>query len=361
MPLPSKRDPEDLRRRLAAWFSAALGTSCEIGPVSVPEGTGMSSETLLFDLIQDGGAPEPVVTRLRPDMTDWPVFQVYDLAAQAGAMRLVAAHSDVPVPNIRHVEVDDSHVGAPFIVMDRVDGRALPDMPPYVFGGSWLDELTDDDRRTIQRETSKVLARLHAIDITAADMSFVGHLDPAESGQDALRRHLAEQRAYYDWGRGDLRCPIIERALEHLEATLPTDPGPTGLVWGDARPGNILFDGLSPVAVLDWEMVNLGPAGIDVGWTIFMHQFFQSLCDVFELPGFPDFCRIEHVVADYEAAGGRRIDDLDWYVTFASTRFAIVSIRTSLREVAYGNRPAADDPEDLLMNRGLLARALGEE
>jgi aminoglycoside phosphotransferase (APT) family kinase protein len=182
----------------------------------------------------------------------------------------------------------------------------------------------------------------------------------ADHRVDALDRQLAEQRAYYEWARGDIRFPIIERALEWLEANRPADPGPTVLNWGDARPGNILFDGLTPSAVLDWEMVNLGPAGVDVGWMIFLHEFFQSLCDVFELPGFPDFCRPEDVLADYVEAGGRPIsdDDLHWYRTYASTRFAIVSIRTSSREAAYGNRPYPDDPEDLLMNRALLAHAL---
>lgn len=355
MPLPSKRDPEQLRQQLETWFRATLDEACSIGPVSIPEGTGMSSETLLFELTRADGTVEPVVARLRPDMADWPVFPEYDLRAQAGAMQLVAAHSDVPVPNVRHVEDDERHVGAPFIVMDRVAGRALPDMPPYVFGGSFLDDLTDDERRTLQRETAGVLARLHAIDVGAADVTFIA---PHEG--DAVARHLAEQRDYYEWARGELRFPVIERALDWLEANRPSDPGPTVLNWGDARPGNILFDGLAPSAVLDWELVNLGPAGNDVGWMIFLHQFFQSLCDVFELPGFPDFCRPDDVHADYVAAGGRPIGDLEWYVTYANTRFAIVSIRTSQREVAYGNRPAPDDPEDLLMNRALLARAIGE-
>jgi hypothetical protein len=38
-------------------------------------------------------------------------------------------------------------------------------------------------------------------------------------------------------------------------------------------------------------MVNVGPAGIDVGWLIFMHQFFQSLADIFEMPASPSSAR----------------------------------------------------------------------
>ena len=353
MPLPSKRNPEQLARTLEAWFGAQFGHPCTVSDVGIPEGTGMSSETLLFTIHHDGKS-EPVVTRLSPDMNDWPVFPVYDLAAQAGAMRLVGARSDVPVPHVRFLETDDSILGSPFIVMDRVSGRALPDMPPYVFGGSYMDEFSVDQQRELGRQVARLQARIHAIDLDAAassgaDLTFL----PDRSG-DAIDRLLGEQRAYYDWARGDLRLPIIERALQWLADHKPANPGPTVINWGDARPGNVLFDGLTPTAVLDWEMVNLGPAAVDVGWLIFMHTFFQSLADVFQMPGFPEFCRRDDIVDAYVEAGGAAPSDLDWYVVYASLRFAAIAIRTSLREVSYGNREMPDDPEDLIMHKALL-------
>ena len=358
MPLPSKRDPQQLARVLEPWFAERIGAPCRISDVGIPEGTGMSSETLLFT-VHHGNSAEPVVTRLRPDMTDWPVFPVYDLAAQAGAMRLMARYTDIPVPNVRYVETDESLLGSPFLVMDRVSGRALPDMPPYVFGGSFLDGFSVDDQRRLTRTVAGLQARIHAVDLDRArrdgfNLSFL----PASTGDD-ISRLLAEQRAYYDWARGDLRLPIIESALEWLAAHRPKNPGPTVLNWGDARPGNVLFDELTPTAVLDWEMVNHGPAGVDVGWLIFMHKFFQSLADVFQMPGFPEFCRADDVVDGYSAAGGREIADLDWYVVYGSLRFAAIAIRTSLREVSYGNREMPADPEDLIMHKAMLYEQIG--
>lgn len=358
MPLPSKRDHEQLARTLEPWFGDKLGAPCRITDVSIPEGSGMSSETLLFT-IHHGDRSEAVVTRLRPDMNDWPVFPVYDLAAQAGAMNLVARYTSLPVPNVRFLENDESLLGSPFLVMDRVNGRALPDMPPYVFGGSFLDTFSVDDQRLLARTVASIQARIHAIDLQRAsadglDVSFL-----PSPGDDDITRLLAEQRAYYDWARGDLRLPIIERALDWLATHRPANPGPTVINWGDARPGNVMFDGLDPTAVLDWEMVNAGPAGVDVGWLVFMHMFFQSLADVFELPGFPEFCRTDDVLEAYVAAGGREIDDFEWYVNYASLRFAAIAIRTSLREVAYGNREMPDDPEDLIMHKAMLYQQIG--
>ena len=43
---------------------------------------------------------------------------------------------------------------------------------------------------------------------------------------------------------------------------------------------------------------------------------------------------------------------------FAALRFAIVSIRTSTRGIAYGTMEKPDDPDDLVMFRGLLEQML---
>lgn len=355
MPLPSKRDPQQIARTLEPWFSRQSGNPCTITDVAIPEGNGMSSETLLFTL-HDGESSSPVVVRLRPDMSDWPVFPTYDLTAQAHAMRLVAAHSTVPVPHVRAVETDESLLGAPFLVMDRVGGRALPDMPPYVFGGSFLDAYSVDDQRALTRHIAGLQAKIHAIDLDASghDLSFL----PARSG-DSLGQLLDAERAYYEWARGDLRVPIVERGLEWLSANRPKNPGRTVMLWGDARPGNVMVDGLVATAVLDWEMVTVGPAGVDVGWLIFMHRFFQSLADVFQMPGFPDFCRVDDVLEGYRAAGGADIEDIDWYIALACLRFGAISIRTSCREAAYGNREMPEDPEDLIMHKATMYELFG--
>ena len=359
MPLPSKRHPEEFARTLDARFAEQMGNPVSISDVTIPEGTGMSSETLLMS-VQHQGKIEPLVVRLGPDMNDWPVFQVYDLDAQARVMTLVGARSSVPVPHVRFVETDSSILGSAFLVMDRVNGRALPDMPPYVFGGSYMDQLSLEQQRTLGRTVAQLQAQIHAIDLNAAandgfDLSFL----PSREGS-AIDRLLAEQRTYYDWARGDLRLPVIEKALIWLAENQPSDPGPTVINWGDARPGNVLFDGMQPTAVLDWEMVNVGPAGVDVGWLIFMHRFFQSLADIFELPGFPEFCRPDDIISAYAEAGGREIKDLEWYIKYASYRFAAVAIRTSLREAAYGNREMPTDPEDLIMHKDMLYQQFAE-
>ena len=105
------------------------------------------------------------------------------------------------------------------------------------------------------------------------------------------------QREYYEWTRRDdgLRIPIIEETFDWLEANWPKDPGETVLSWGDSRPGNMIYDGFTPVAVLDWEMCTLGPREVDLAWMCFLHRFFQDLAEVFELPGLARLFRRDEV------------------------------------------------------------------
>ena len=359
MPLPSKRDHADLRRRLTAWLATRLpaGADPQVGELSVPEGTGMSSETLLFDASwTDRGraAGQRFVARMAPDMADFPVFPSYDLELQHRCLRFVGAHSDVPVPAAPWLELDETPLGAPFFVMERVDGVVPADMPPYVFGG-WVFDASTEQRARMQRNAVDVLARLHAIDVSGDDAAF---LDRPEWGATALDQHLAYQRWYYDWARDGADIPIIDRTFAWLDQHRPTDERRTVLSWGDSRIGNMMWRDFEPVAVLDWEMAALGAPGVDLAWMVFLHRFFDNMARRYDMPGLPDFMDRASVARDYQELSGHAVADLEYYEVFAAQRFAIVSIRTSQRAIAYGDMQPIDDPDDLVMHRDLMEQML---
>jgi len=343
---------------LSSWLQGQLpgATGVEISEMSIPEGTGMSSETLLFDASWTIGADTTTgsyVARLRPDMGDYPVFPEYDLELQYKSMRLVEAHSDVPVPETPFVELDPKPLGAPFFVMRRSAGAAPTDMPPYVFGG-WIAEATEAQRRTLEVNAIDVLARLHAIDVTGPDAAF---LDRPQYGATPLEQHLGYQRWYYDWAREGESYGLIDSCFDWLDARRP-DVDPVHLTWGDARIGNILWDDFRPTAVLDWEMAALGAREVDLAWMIFLHRFFQNMAERFGMPGIPGFMDRARLVGLYEAATGHTVRDLEFYEMFAAMRFAIISLRTSLRSISYGEMDEPDDPTDLIMHRGLIEQML---
>jgi len=356
-PTTSTRDRDDLRRRLEAWLATRLpaGAAPRIVALEPPTGNGMSTETLLFEAAWRERGRETrrrLVARVAPDPADMPVFPTYDMHRQFRIMQLVRAHSTVPVPEVLWFEEDPAHLGAPFFVMARVDGRVPPDIMPYNFGG-WVSDASSEERALLEERSVAVLAGIHAIPAHV----FAPLL--GDPGPDPLRRHVEDQRRYYDWvvAAGD-RSPLIERAFDWLEEHWPAHPGPTVFCWGDARIGNILYDGFEPVAVLDWEMAAFGPPEMDLGWFIALHEFFQHVAATYGLPGLPDFLQPERVAATYERLSGHRPRDLTWYRCYAALRHAIIMFRISQRAVHFGEQAASPDPDDQITHRRLLEAML---
>ncbi|MGZ8734697.1 MAG: phosphotransferase family protein, partial [Acidimicrobiia bacterium] len=337
-PKTSTRELDDLHTRLSTWLAAQLPDAAapEVGALSTPSSGGMSSETLLFDATwNEGGSTQrrSLVARLAPEDSAVPVFPRYDLDRQARVIRLVGERTKVPVPEVRWFEADPGPLGSPFIVMDQVDGIAPPDVMPYNFG-SWLMDAPLEDQRRLQDASVRILAEIHGVDATPAELAFLAVDAP---GDTPLRRHVNDLLAYYEWVRGDLRVPVIEAGFAWIEEHWPADLRDELVIsWGDSRIGNILYRDFEPVAVLDWEMAAVAPREVDIGWMIFIHGFFEHVAQQIELPGMPHFMRRDDVVATYEAEAGVPPRDLDFYELYAALRHAIVMTRVTLRAIHFG-------------------------
>jgi aminoglycoside phosphotransferase (APT) family kinase protein len=346
---PWRRGLDEIEPALSAWALARFAEPVAVANVASP-GNGMSSETVLFDVhnVADGGV-DRYVARLAPLPDLYPVFPDYNLDLQRRCMDLVRATTDVPAPEVAFFERDTEWLSTPFLVMRRVDGEAPPDIPPYVFGG-WVMDATPEQRRTLQNATVSVLARLHEITPDTHDLAFLAQ---PQHGASALDQQLGYQRWYYEWARNGVSYPLIERTLAWLDANRPREGDPV-LNWGDARIGNVLYVDFEPAAVLDWEMATIGPREVDLAWMIFL----DNLAERFEMPALTGFMDRDDVVAEYERLTGHTVRALEWFEVLAALRFAIVSIRTSTRGIAYGQMELPAEPDDLVMFRGLLERML---
>ncbi|WP_067180574.1 phosphotransferase family protein [Microtetraspora niveoalba] len=356
----SRRGLEELQASLTAWLADQLGTDdVQVRNLSRPGQSGMSSVTVLFDLewSADGASRRTaeLVARLAPEATAVPVFPAYDLQRQFDVITAVSRHGDVPVPRVRWVENSGEPLGVPFLVMDRLTGSVPVDNPPYVFGG-WLHELDAAERRDLQARTVDVLARIHEIEDPAGRLPA---LAPAD-GESGLRRHFENERRYYEWTRGQdgLRIPVLERAFDWCEAHWPADPSPDVLCWGDARIGNIMYDGVAPVAVLDWELAALAPRELDLGWFIFFHRMFQDIAELFSMPGLPEMFTRADVVAQYERSAGVELRDLDFYLVYAALRHGIVMSRIERRRIQFGEVSAHENPDEYVLHHSMLARLI---
>jgi aminoglycoside phosphotransferase (APT) family kinase protein len=356
----STRDPAALAEALRGWLGGKLALSEPpvISGVRMPPSGGLSSTSLLFEAEwPSAGARQrgAYVARMAPEQSAIPVFPRYDLPGQFRLIDEVSKRCGVPLPALRWNQPDGDPLGTAFFVMDQVEGRVPLDNPPYVFGG-WLLDATPNERAQLERASVKIVADLHAIPDPAAAFEW---LQPP-AGTSALRWHVDQQYAYYRWALADdgIRIPIIERSLDWLEQNWPAATGPDVLSWGDSRIGNIIYDGFTPVAVLDWEMAGLGPREIDVAWFIFLHRFFQDIAEFFEIPGLPDFIRRSQVERLYSEFSGHELRDMDFYLLYAALRHAIVMARIKRRMVHFGEDEIPDDIDDYVMHRASLDKLL---
>jgi aminoglycoside phosphotransferase (APT) family kinase protein len=359
----SSRDPDQVRISLEKWLAGIVGdgTNPIVSELTGTETNGMSSDTVLFRAQWDGtdGAhDERLVARVAPALADVPVFPTYDLQGQFDVIRGVAELTDAPIPKPWWCENSSDALGAPFFVMSRVDGVVPPDVMPYTFGDNWLYDATVEQQQTLQTSTVEQIAKLHDIDNPEKRFAF---LEKNVTGDTHLRRHVANTAAWYQLVVDDgMRSPAVERALAWLDVNFPADEGPAVLSWGDSRIGNVLYDNFRPVALLDWEMAGLGPAELDIAWITYAHHVFETLASVFELPGMPHFLQPDDVATQYESLRGYTPRNLRFYMLYAAVQWGIVFLRTSQRQIHFGEIEPPADPEELIRNKVHLDSLLSE-
>lgn len=330
MPTPWQRDLTADAAKFERWLRSKLSGASDLtmSPLVQPQSSGFSNETLLFDAAWTEGGKrrrEGLVIRIQP--IGYQVFPEYDLGLQFRTMQLLAP-TDVPVPEVYWLEQQDTGIfGAPFYVMGQVKGRVPTDQPPYHAGG-WLHEVSPAEREAIWLGGFDAMARIHRLDLDATGFGFLRR--PA-LGATGLDQELAFYDRYYEWAARGKEQPVIQAARAWLEAHKPSGE-PEGLVWGDARIGNIIFDGTRPAAVLDWEMVTVGSPEKDVGWAIFLDRHHSEGIETPRLEGFPSY---EETIAFYEARSGHQVKHLDYYQVFAGFRFSVIMLRIAQQLVHY--------------------------
>jgi aminoglycoside phosphotransferase (APT) family kinase protein len=361
----SSRDVTTLPAVMAKWLSTVLpdGAAPEVTVESGIDSTGMSSETIILTARwQEGGQSieQKLVTRVAPSAEDVQVFPTYRLDHQFDVIRKVGEITDVPVPPVRWLENTGEVLGTPFFVMDYVAGEVPPDVMPYTFGNNWFADAPVERQRELQDATVGVLAKLHSIPNAQSTFGFLSE----GRGDTALRRHYNWVRDWYDFAVPDIgRSPLLERTFAWLEDNWPAevDAREPVLLWGDARVGNVLYRDFQPVAVLDWEMVTLGPRELDVAWMIYAHMVFQELTGLAGLPGLPDVMREDDVRATYARLAGVEVGDLRWFYVYSGVMWACVFMRTGARRVHFGETEKPEDVESLFYHAGLMKRLIGED
>ncbi|MEV6885568.1 phosphotransferase family protein [Streptomyces sp. NPDC051135] len=220
--------------------------------------------------------------------------------------------TDVPVPRPVLLCEDDEVLGAPFYVMEFVEGT------PYRTAEQ-LAPLGPERTRAAVLNLVDTLVGLHAVDPVEVGLADFGR---PEGFLDRQLRRWAKQ---LDASRNrDLA------GIDELHATLgrelPRSPAPT-VVHGDYRLDNVLIGGEGDEirAILDWEMSTLGDPLTDLGLLV-MYSSPLGMPDspvstTAQAPGHPAPAEL---IERYAARSGRDVSTVAWYTAFAWFKLAVI-------------------------------------
>ena len=246
-----------------------------------------------FATIDDGDGPRRFVLRLPPPGAR--IAGPADVVRQGRIMAALHAAA-MPVPAIPVVTSDPVVDGRPFVLMEAVDGERIEkagvEQKPLEIAGSAVH----------------VLKRLHALPL---DMTGIGDEAPVGLNAEMLR---------WLW--------LMERAPEELTghagelggllATHIPDERPPTLVHGDFHYGNMLFRGPEVVAVLDWEIAQIGQPLLDLGCLCIVSH--RRRYEGAPNPG----GSIDVAVEDLYKLYGADANEMRWYLAMSLYKYAAI-------------------------------------
>ena len=248
--------------------------------------------------------------------------------------RIISAvgQTNVPVPATLGLCTDESVNGAPFYVMNFVDGVVLDNAEKA--------ELLDKSlRRSASFNLIDVLCELHDVDIDAVGL---GNLAKREGYIERQIKRWSTQ-----WENSKTReLPEIDEVVRLLSTKVPRQQD-VSIAHGDFRFGNVLTDVTTGriAAVLDWELCTLGDPLADLGYIgVYWSDGPASALRANDPTPAGGFTTYRELVERYATKTGRDVSGVDYYVAFSCWRLAVISEGGYARYLhgAMGNQEGID-------------------
>jgi aminoglycoside phosphotransferase (APT) family kinase protein len=277
----------------------------------------------------------------RPPRPPFPP-SAHDVLREHGILSACAGHRVRTPRPLFACAAEATAVGVPYYLMEHVDGDVLTTSLPARF-----EPL--EERRRIGSEVIDALVEIHALDPTASDLARFGK--PA----GYLDRQLALFASL--WKRNSTRVvPAVDETGRLLAERRPVT-GPSTLVHGDFRLGNMLFGRGAPAhlaAVIDWEMATVGDPLADLGYLTATWaepgDAAGALLELGTVTSLPGFHTRAELVSLYEERSGRAAAATNgWYEALACWKSAVF-LEGSYRRLLEGT---TDDPFFAGLERGV--------
>ncbi len=310
-----------LEPRIAAYIAERMPQARDVAVAGLTRiSGGASRETYRFVLSwTEGGQARERKLILRRD----PPASLIDTERRIEFEAYRAFHgSAVPAPEMLWLEEGDGPLDHPFFIAAEIAGfQASPAL-------LWAAPYIATHERLAERKWT-ILGEIAKADPVALGLDKV--MEPI-APEDCWKRELGYWEGVLDSDEAE-PLPIIRAAIRWLRANPPPPAQKVGVVHGDYRTGNFLFDTEGEIhGVLDWEMSHLGDPLEDLGWSLQPVWSFGR-----ELAGglVPD----DRAVAIWEKASGLKADPaaLKWWTLFNCVKGQAIWISSARAFIDGGN------------------------
>lgn len=303
-------DPEQLldKNALQDWLFAQTGESNEIRLAQIRGGGSCE----MFDM--RCGTDRWVIRRA-------PLTAVSDTAHNVvREYKVIEAlqHSGVRVPRLLAVSDDSTIIGAPFYIMQFIDGdvirRGLPQQ--------YLEN--PESQTAIGEQLIDALVELHNFKWQGTTIEQLAK--PENFLHRQVDRWMSQLASYRN---RDL--PGVDRLAHWLSDNRPKTCDLT-VMHGDYKVDNAMYSKDLPPTILslvDFEMTTVGAPLIDLAWAMIFWPEEGNLIAI-AAPGseggmHSDYCQSpQRLIARYHDLTGRDMNDFQWYQVFAAWKLAIV-------------------------------------
>jgi aminoglycoside phosphotransferase (APT) family kinase protein len=231
----------------------------------------------------------------------------HDMVREHRVLQALSA-AGFPAPRPVLLCTDTDVIGAPFYLMEHVDGTIYREVDA-------LEAMGPAAMHTLVLSLVDTLADLHALDPVEIGLADFGR--PEGFNERQVRRWKKQLDA-----SRSREVPGIEELHARLAADIPDGAG--AVVHGDYRLDNVLIGPRMEInAVLDWEMSTLGDPLSDVALMLVYagRPLLLGGRSSISVPGHPS---LAEMADHYAERSGRDVSDLHWYVGFAAFKLAVI-------------------------------------
>ncbi|NUQ26266.1 MAG: phosphotransferase family protein [Saprospiraceae bacterium] len=244
------------------------------------------------------------------------IQSAHDMSREFKVLSLLnPVYEKSPKP-ILHCE-DTSVIGAPYFIMERVNG--------IILRGHTISEVSPsaDEMHALSIATIDNMVALHQLDIRHSRLLELG------KPEGYVARQIGGWIDRYYKSATDV-IENMDRVTQWLQLNEPAD-GIPALIHNDYKYDNLVLspDNLAQIeAVLDWEMATIGDPLMDLGTTL------AYWCEPYEAKALPLAAAIptwlpgnlnrEELVARYAVRSGRDVSNILFYYVYGTFKVAVI-------------------------------------